>query len=114
MFYYDPVGATCRSFVYGGCHGNMNRHNSLEDCLSHCADEGSMDGRGLARTRWTSAFFLLLILAGTSALVVVALIAITVRRRLPRRRPSHSDKEELLQDEPSLDSPTVPTANGNA
>ncbi|XP_053736599.1 kunitz-type protease inhibitor 2 [Synchiropus splendidus] len=111
MFYYDGASGTCHSFIYGGCRGNLNRHASLEECLNRCREEGSVDSRGQLRNRWTAAFFLLLTLAGVSALLVAALIVVAVRRRLPPGAPaSLSDKAELLQDpdEPSQDSLAVP------
>lgn len=39
-FYYDPDTNTCQSFIYGGCRGNGNRHDSREECLNRCRSEG--------------------------------------------------------------------------
>ncbi|KAM8822192.1 kunitz-type protease inhibitor 2 [Synchiropus picturatus] len=110
MFYYDGASGTCRSFIYGGCGGSLNRHASLDECLNRCSEEGSVYSRGQLRNRWTAAFFLLLTLAAVSALLVAALVVIAVRRRLPAAPASLSDKAELLQDpdEPSQDSLAVP------
>lgn len=36
MWYYDSTAKTCKSFVYGGCKGNRNRFETLNDCLSKC------------------------------------------------------------------------------
>ncbi len=29
-------GETCRSFIYGGCHGTRNRFWTKEECLKEC------------------------------------------------------------------------------
>jgi hypothetical protein len=36
MFYYDTDRNACTQFVYGGCLGNANRFEKLEDCQSQC------------------------------------------------------------------------------
>ncbi|XP_037294252.1 papilin-like isoform X4 [Manduca sexta] len=36
MWYYDNVRDTCLQFIYGGCHGNENRFETLEDCERKC------------------------------------------------------------------------------
>lgn len=110
MFYYNVNTAACQPFIYGGCHGNQNRHGSMEECMARCSGYGSFEGFGRARSRWTAASFLLLTLAAISALLVAALIAIMLRRhRLPRHVPSVSDKEELLPDpDESQESLSVP------
>lgn len=99
MFYYDADTDTCRSFTYGGCRGNQNRHDSLEECMSHCSGNGVLQGRGRPRSRWTAAFFMLLTLAAISALLVASLVVMTLRRHLSVSGASIiSDKEELLPD----------------
>uniref|UniRef100_A0A673C5K2 BPTI/Kunitz inhibitor domain-containing protein n=1 Tax=Sphaeramia orbicularis TaxID=375764 RepID=A0A673C5K2_9TELE len=35
-FYYDHKTSTCRSFTYGGCRGNKNRYNTMEECTNRC------------------------------------------------------------------------------
>ncbi|PIC27111.1 hypothetical protein B9Z55_019468 [Caenorhabditis nigoni] len=35
-WYYDRYDHRCRRFFYGGCEGNENRFNSLEECSSQC------------------------------------------------------------------------------
>ncbi|XP_067451749.1 kunitz-type protease inhibitor 2 [Thunnus thynnus] len=111
-FYYDSNTASCQSFIYGGCRGNQNRYNSIEDCMARCSGEGSFEGRGRTRSRWTAAFFLFVTLAAISALLLATLVIITLRRHSLSRRPSSiSDKEELLPDpdeQCSVESLTVP------
>ncbi|XP_037330187.1 kunitz-type protease inhibitor 2-like [Pungitius pungitius] len=112
MFYYDVKAATCRSFIYGGCGGNQNRYSTMEECVSRCSGEGSFDHRGKVRDRWTAGVFLFVTLATVSALMLVTLVVITMRRhRLTRQPSSISDKEELLpeaDDQSSLESLSIP------
>uniref|UniRef100_R4G2E8 KP-Cac-20 n=1 Tax=Cacophis squamulosus TaxID=505434 RepID=R4G2E8_9SAUR len=36
-FYYNPVQHQCLQFIYGGCPGNANYFNTIEECKSTCA-----------------------------------------------------------------------------
>ncbi|XP_033628590.1 papilin-like [Asterias rubens] len=36
LFYYDVMDGRCKSFVYGGCQGNGNRFETLEECEQTC------------------------------------------------------------------------------
>lgn len=44
-FYYDVTDQTCKAFVYGGCGGNSNNFNSVEDCQNAC---GGVTGKCLS------------------------------------------------------------------
>lgn len=44
-FYYNPNTGNCHKFTYGGCRGNKNRYDSVEECMSHC----SMDSKDAYR-----------------------------------------------------------------
>nr|XP_054928943.1 tissue factor pathway inhibitor-like [Dermacentor andersoni] len=35
-FYFNNVTKTCEPFIYGGCQGNGNNFNTLEECNSTC------------------------------------------------------------------------------
>ncbi len=35
-YYFDPETETCKKFIYGGCGGNLNKFDSVKDCLAHC------------------------------------------------------------------------------
>ncbi|KXJ27952.1 Kunitz-type serine protease inhibitor textilinin-4 [Exaiptasia diaphana] len=35
-FYYDMELSTCKKFIYGGCGGNANRFETIEQCKSTC------------------------------------------------------------------------------
>nr|XP_020477484.1 kunitz-type protease inhibitor 2-like isoform X1 [Monopterus albus] len=93
-WYFNSKTGSCESFVYGGCKGNRNNYDSEESCNTACP--GSFEKHG--RTRWTAAFFLFVTLACISALLLVALVLVSVRRHRRSRPSSISDKEELLPD----------------
>ncbi len=40
-WWHDPGLGLCVPFVYGGCEGNANRHDSLEACLEQCPSRGA-------------------------------------------------------------------------
>ncbi|XP_075988158.1 trypsin inhibitor-like [Anticarsia gemmatalis] len=35
---YDVAENRCKKFVFGGCQGNENKFDSLEECLAACYD----------------------------------------------------------------------------
>ncbi|XP_068094576.1 actinia tenebrosa protease inhibitors-like isoform X2 [Hyperolius riggenbachi] len=37
-FYYDVMTKCCRAFIYGGCGGNKNNFDTLEQCTRTCDD----------------------------------------------------------------------------
>ncbi|CAB3989200.1 serine ase inhibitor [Paramuricea clavata] len=39
MYYYNQSQGKCIQFIYGGCGGNANRFNTLEDCEKQCDRE---------------------------------------------------------------------------
>ena len=39
-WYYDSATGRCRMFTYGGCRGNGNRFESVQQCLGACAQSG--------------------------------------------------------------------------
>uniref|UniRef100_A0A3Q3EAG4 BPTI/Kunitz inhibitor domain-containing protein n=1 Tax=Labrus bergylta TaxID=56723 RepID=A0A3Q3EAG4_9LABR len=67
-FYYDPDTSTCQTFIYGGCRGNQNRYDSLEECMSQCSGDGNSPiltyiihtGHEKPRNRWTAGEFVIL------------------------------------------------------
>jgi len=36
MWHYDTDRNVCSQFVYGGCLGNANRFEKIEDCQAQC------------------------------------------------------------------------------
>ncbi|XP_034024124.1 kunitz-type protease inhibitor 2 isoform X2 [Thalassophryne amazonica] len=103
MFYHDSKTGTCKEFIYGGCGGNNNRYSTMVECETRCSNaDSSAHGHEKTRNRWTVALFLFVTLAGLSALLLVVLIIISLRRhRLTRHPSTMSDKEELLPEEKS-------------
>ncbi|XP_078487794.1 uncharacterized protein LOC100178206 [Ciona intestinalis] len=41
-FYFDRSSMTCQKFLYGGCHGNGNNFETLEECSSQCGLKSRM------------------------------------------------------------------------
>ncbi|XP_059146265.1 PI-actitoxin-Aeq3b-like [Physella acuta] len=35
-FFYNPEKGDCEEFIYGGCGGNENRYEKIEDCRAAC------------------------------------------------------------------------------
>ncbi|XP_023667960.1 kunitz-type protease inhibitor 2 isoform X2 [Paramormyrops kingsleyae] len=95
-FYFDPSAGRCLPFIYGGCLGNDNRYNTLEDCMSRCTgQEGKLDQFFHHVAPPSAAFFLVATLAVISIVLLVGLVLLLVRRARTRRS-VHDDKEELL------------------
>ncbi|XP_075386034.1 tissue factor pathway inhibitor isoform X2 [Tenrec ecaudatus] len=40
-YFYNKESKKCERFTYGGCLGNMNNFESLEECKSSCEDTGN-------------------------------------------------------------------------
>uniref|UniRef100_A0A8C2BKZ7 Serine peptidase inhibitor, Kunitz type, 2 n=1 Tax=Cyprinus carpio TaxID=7962 RepID=A0A8C2BKZ7_CYPCA len=99
MFYFESSTQSCKSFIYGGCKGNRNRYSSEEECMAACS------GKNCKRP---TAFFLVATLAIMSALLLVGLILIAVRRNRNRRLLILDDKEELLPAEEQVSYEKLP------
>uniref|UniRef100_A0A8C8DWE7 BPTI/Kunitz inhibitor domain-containing protein n=1 Tax=Oryzias sinensis TaxID=183150 RepID=A0A8C8DWE7_9TELE len=98
-FYYDRDSFSCKPFIYGGCRGNANQFDTPEACMASCSGDGSGQQFLNKSFLFPSAFFLFATLAAISALLLVTVIIITLRRhRLVRSSSLNSDKEELLPD----------------
>ena len=39
FYYYDSIQKKCVQFNYGGCEGNANRFDLLEDCQETCENK---------------------------------------------------------------------------
>jgi hypothetical protein len=42
-FYFNAVTGQCERFVYGGCDGNGNRFDALEECEATCLGAAPRD-----------------------------------------------------------------------
>ncbi|KHJ42566.1 Kunitz/Bovine pancreatic trypsin inhibitor domain protein [Trichuris suis] len=38
-YYYNKESKKCETFVYGGCQGNENRFDTLEECEAKCGED---------------------------------------------------------------------------
>ncbi|TRY89854.1 hypothetical protein DNTS_024919 [Danionella cerebrum] len=95
-FYFDASTQSCKPFVYGGCKGNLNRYSSEEECMSACSEsDGGHEEHGHSKDRRLTPAFLIT-LAIISALLLVGLMLITIRRRAHLHFTILDDKEELL------------------
>ena len=46
-YYYDQTDGVCKSFTFGGCEGNRNNFNTIEECLQYCGTARGMDIEGV-------------------------------------------------------------------
>nr|KAG5710754.1 hypothetical protein BaRGS_035156 [Batillaria attramentaria] len=37
-YYYDPSSGVCKQFAFGGCDGNHNNFNTMEECQRTCME----------------------------------------------------------------------------
>ncbi|XP_048837659.1 kunitz-type protease inhibitor 2 isoform X2 [Brienomyrus brachyistius] len=104
-YYFDPSAGRCVLFIYGGCQGNNNRYNTVEECMTRCTgQEGKLDQFFHHVAPPSAAFFLVATLAVMSIVLLGGLVLLLVRRTRSRRL-VHDDKEELL---PAEQLPEVP------
>lgn len=40
-YFYDAATGQCQEFVYGGCRGNANRFDTIQECQNVCAPESN-------------------------------------------------------------------------
>ncbi|ROK74143.1 Kunitz-type serine protease inhibitor 6 [Anabarilius grahami] len=115
MYYFEASSQSCKQFIYGGCQGNLNRYGTEEECMSACyGKDERFDAHGHHKHgRWTPAFFLVATLAIMSALLLVGLILIAVRRNSNRRFFVLDDKEELLPAEEQVSYEKQPKVDSN-
>ena len=38
-YFYNPESVACEQFIYGGCEGNGNNFETLEQCRARCQGE---------------------------------------------------------------------------
>ena len=40
-YYFDSSSGECKQFIYGGCGGNQNRFDTIDECLKKCSVGGN-------------------------------------------------------------------------
>ncbi|KAG8143743.1 putative Kunitz-type serine protease inhibitor protein [Naja naja] len=76
-WYFDLESRMCKTFIYGGCHGNKNNYLFEEHCWSQCTGDGEITeepGDTGAHSRPASEPFSF----STRAMVLAVLLAILV------------------------------------
>ncbi|XP_070378510.1 papilin-like isoform X2 [Dermacentor albipictus] len=48
-YYFDTRTGTCEEFTYGGCEGNLNNFETVEECKASCAPQTVYEAKCLAR-----------------------------------------------------------------
>ncbi|KAL1443251.1 hypothetical protein MTO96_007532, partial [Rhipicephalus appendiculatus] len=48
-YYYDNATRTCKQFTYGGCEGNSNNYETVEECKASCNPATEYEANCLAR-----------------------------------------------------------------
>ncbi|KAH7973024.1 hypothetical protein HPB52_020573 [Rhipicephalus sanguineus] len=48
-YYYDNATRTCKEFTYGGCEGNSNNYETVEECKASCNPATEYEANCLAR-----------------------------------------------------------------
>ncbi len=46
-YYFDSNSNTCKQFVYGGCGGNLNRFETVLDCLESCLPKQNSENKSM-------------------------------------------------------------------
>lgn len=41
-YYFNSQNGECEKFVYGGCQGNQNNFDDLEQCQQACGESGNV------------------------------------------------------------------------
>ena len=42
-YYYDSAAGECKKFNYGGCGGNANKFEEIEDCQERCVNQQELN-----------------------------------------------------------------------
>ncbi|KAH0619351.1 hypothetical protein JD844_019396 [Phrynosoma platyrhinos] len=50
-YFYNPASKSCEEFIYGGCLGNENNFQTLEQCRLTCTEERSQTVSGAPETK---------------------------------------------------------------
>nr|XP_033811351.1 kunitz-type protease inhibitor 2 isoform X1 [Geotrypetes seraphini] len=82
-WYYNISSRTCTEFIYGGCNGNRNNHQSedicKERCVAHPDTEGGSDPLHTTTHHSTTAVALAVLLAVMAAILLGAMVVVFVK-----------------------------------
>jgi Kunitz/Bovine pancreatic trypsin inhibitor domain len=60
-YYYNVTARQCQSFIYGGCDGNANNFNDIEECQKECEEPMKPGKNGRLRFICALQFVVLLV-----------------------------------------------------
>ncbi|XP_020371056.1 kunitz-type protease inhibitor 1 isoform X1 [Rhincodon typus] len=117
-FYYNPYTSSCERFTYGGCDGNENRFETVEECVAACRGVTGKDvfSRGLferqkeeksSNTGVAIAVVLAICIAVVLALVVYYLLKMKKQNHRQASLPSSTDSTDEAKKLVALNSKPV-------
>ncbi len=68
-YYYDATYGACNQFYYGGCLGNANRFETLEECQTYCGWRNEISSGKIASLTMLYKKYMIYIIVGWSTLI---------------------------------------------
>ncbi|XP_061429772.1 carboxypeptidase inhibitor SmCI-like isoform X1 [Lethenteron reissneri] len=86
-WFYSPDDATCKEFIYGGCHANGNNFESKQDCAAVCSAPAGENQPHEERQNDLFVHVLGVLVAVLASLMVLVLLFLWMQRL--RQRQTH-------------------------
>ncbi|XP_078735135.1 kunitz-type U19-barytoxin-Tl1a-like isoform X2 [Lampetra fluviatilis] len=86
-WFYSPDDATCKEFIYGGCHANGNNFESQQDCAAVCSAPAGENQPHEERQNDLFVHVLGVLVAVLASLMVLVLLFLWMQRL--RQRQTH-------------------------